>query len=196
MPLKVYPQLLLRYHPHHIVTYVVYTCRNQYVCPCPSLSHTGAPGRVGGLPWRREGWRDPLSSDAEQQLRQSDGGRGERRVGFQPQDLASEVGAARRPGQGHHQTQGAAGFSEVPHTQLKGFTIVHSVWLFVRFLLFLACSCLCVCIGSGVDGVKRKVMYMIVRWLYHLSVFLFILYKKHSAAYLLVSTTDDIYKYI
>lgn len=75
----------------------------------------GATGWLGGLPWWREGWRDPLSSDAEQQLRESHGRRGQRRVGLQSQDVAPEVGAAWRPGQGHHQTPGTAGLPEVKH---------------------------------------------------------------------------------
>lgn len=95
----------------------------------------GAPGRLGGLPWRREGRRDPVPSDAEQQLRQSHGRRGERRVRLQPQNLAPEDGATRRHGEGRHPTQGAAGLAEVRHVQTSGPLAAHRVSLLVSFWL-------------------------------------------------------------
>lgn len=97
----------------------------------------GATGRLGRLPGGREGRRDPLSSDEEQQLRQSHGGRGERRLGHQPQGVAPEVCAARRPGEEHHPTQGPAGHPEVQHIQLVQI-------FFSYFLLcFIACPSVC-----------------------------------------------------
>lgn len=62
---------------------------------------------MGCVP-RREGRGDPLSADAQQQLRQSygRGGRGQRRLGRQHQDLPTEGCEARRAGPqvGHAKT--------------------------------------------------------------------------------------------
>lgn len=104
----------------------------------------GATGRLGRLPGGREGRRDPLSSDEEQQLRQSHGGRGERRLGHQPQGVAPEVGAARRPGEERHPTQGPAGHSEVQHIQLVE----------LHLLCFIAHVPLCVRFTFCADGTK------------------------------------------
>lgn len=77
-----------------------------YFADCLTFSciTPGATGRLGRLPGGREGRRDTLSSDEEQQLRESHGGRGERRLGHQPQGVAPEVSAARRSGEERHPT--------------------------------------------------------------------------------------------
>lgn len=71
------------------------------------LWSTGTPGWMGRIP-RREGRGDPLSADAQQQLRQSygGGGRWQRWLRRQHQDLPAEGCKARRAGPqvGHAKT--------------------------------------------------------------------------------------------
>lgn len=91
---------LVQYHDCMVINFIIDLNPNL-------LSWTGTPGRMGRVP-RREGRGDPLSADAQQQLCQSygGGGRWQRRLRRQRQDLPAEGCKARRAGPqvGHAKT--------------------------------------------------------------------------------------------